>query len=79
MNLRSTVTFQKVQITDLDNVKKFDFDGYSFVKERSDETTFVFDRPKAETGKKRKTSEDAPPKQEKKDELFHQNSESGEF
>lgn len=54
------------QITDLDDVKKFDFDGYSFVKERSDETTFVFDRPKAESGKKRKTREDAPPKQEKR-------------
>ena len=33
-------------ICDLDGLKEFDVEGYNFIEEKSDDCTFVFDRPK---------------------------------
>ncbi len=42
------------QITELDDLKKFEEDGYSFHTGRSSDDTFVFDRPKPDAKQKRK-------------------------
>lgn len=44
------------QITNLDDVKKFDLEGYSFVEKRSDDCTLTFDRSKQDMSKKEKNS-----------------------
>ena len=41
-------------ITELNDLKKFDEDGYSYDTKGSDDDIFVFDRPKPATTKKRK-------------------------
>mmetsp|Transcript_23340 Transcript_23340/g.26587 ORF Transcript_23340/g.26587 Transcript_23340/m.26587 type:complete len:320 (+) Transcript_23340:459-1418(+) len=44
------------KLTELEDVKSFDDDGYSFIQDRSDDNSLVFDRPKSESKPKRKAS-----------------------
>lgn len=46
-------------ITNVDDVKKFDVEGYTFVEERSDETVFTFDRLKSSTKTKKRKGNDS--------------------